>query len=81
MRRLLRWTAIAVAGLVALGIVAATVVYGLSEHTLRCVHPIPAVRISVPRLNCCAAMPITAISSATESPTTTIFRWVARSAV
>src|SRR5450631_1585627 len=40
-----------------------------------------AVRISVPRLNCCADMPITAISSAAASPTTTILRWVVRSAV
>src|ERR1039457_3259925 len=39
------------------------------------------VMMSVPRLNCCAAMPITEISSAAARPTTTIFRWVVRSAV
>src|SRR5271169_1848559 len=40
-----------------------------------------AVRISVPRLSCCAAMPITAISSAAARPTNTILRWVERSTV
>src|ERR1035441_8110592 len=37
--------------------------------------------ISVPRLTSRAEMPMTAISSAANSPTTTILRWVVRSAV
>src|SRR6266568_2994068 len=40
-----------------------------------------AVIISVPRLRPRAEMPTTAISSAAASPTTTILRWVVRSAV
>src|SRR6476619_8313550 len=36
---------------------------------------------SVPRLSSRAEMPITAIRIAATSPTTTIFRWVVRSAV
>src|SRR4029077_12019203 len=37
--------------------------------------------ISVPRLSSRAEMPMTAIMIAAESPTTTILRWVVRSAV
>src|ERR1700732_890066 len=48
MKRLLHWILIAFGGLAALGIVAAIVVYGLSERILRRTYPVPAVAISVP---------------------------------
>jgi cytochrome c553 len=48
MKRLLRWILIALGGLGALGIVAALVVYGLSERILRRIYPVPAVAISIP---------------------------------
>ncbi len=48
MKRLLRWTGIALAGLAALAIIAYAVVYILSERILRHTYEVPSVAISVP---------------------------------
>ena len=48
MKALLRWILIALAGVVALGIAAAVIVYGLSERALRRTYPVPTVAISIP---------------------------------
>jgi mono/diheme cytochrome c family protein len=48
MKRLLRWTGIALAGLAALAIIAYAVVYILSERILRHTYEIPSLAISVP---------------------------------
>ena len=48
MKRLLRWVGIALAGLVALGLIAYAAVYVLSERTLRRAYDIPPVAISIP---------------------------------
>jgi cytochrome c553 len=46
--RLLRWTAIALGALLALGIVALGVVYVLSERILRHTYEVPAAAVSIP---------------------------------
>src|SRR6516165_8799357 len=48
MKRLLRWIAIALGALVALGIVALGVVYVLSERILRRTYEVPAAAVSIP---------------------------------
>src|SRR5438046_5327937 len=48
MKRLLRWTGIAVGILVALGIVADAGVYVVSERVLRRTYEVPAVAIAIP---------------------------------
>ena len=48
MNRLLRWTGVALGGLVALAIIAYAVVYILSERILRRAYEIPPVAISIP---------------------------------
>lgn len=48
MKRLLRWTGIALAGLAALAIIAYAVVYILSERILRHTYEVPSVAISIP---------------------------------
>ena len=48
MKRVLRWMGIALAGLVALAIVAYAVVYILSERVLRRTYNVPAIAMSIP---------------------------------
>jgi cytochrome c553 len=48
MKRLLRWVAIALGGLAALLIVAAAVVYGVSERVLRRTYDVAAVAVPIP---------------------------------
>jgi cytochrome c553 len=47
-KRLLRWSGVALASLVALALIACTVVYVLSERTLRRTYPLPTVAMTIP---------------------------------
>lgn len=47
MIRILRWTAIAVGGVVALAVVALTAIYGVSEYRMRSSYQVPAVALSL----------------------------------